>query len=170
MTAVLSHRWEGKCCPLHELRDPLEAISLTHGLQIVAVGLQASPNLQIKQCNLSWPHTQPVWNRIAGHKSFYWNYCHGCQNAGNCLSVPASPSQHVGPEASECYTGCLQEHDKPQQRMRLSVHPTSNAIQLHEQSSCSWQLQVVSPRSTLPANQALLLIARSMLTTCRVRI
>jgi len=50
MTAVVGHRWEGKCCPLQELRDPLEATSLTHGLQIVAMGFQASPNLQIKQC------------------------------------------------------------------------------------------------------------------------
>ena len=60
MTAVLSHRWEGKCCPLHELRDPLEATSLTHGLQIVAVGLQASPNLQIKQCIISGPYIRSV--------------------------------------------------------------------------------------------------------------
>ena len=67
MTAVLGHRWEGKCCPLHELRDPLEATSLTHGLQIVAVGFQASPNLQIKQCNLNWPHARPAWNRVVGH-------------------------------------------------------------------------------------------------------
>ncbi len=50
MTAVLGHRWEGKCCPLQELRDPDEPTSLTHGLQIVAIGFQASPNLQIKQC------------------------------------------------------------------------------------------------------------------------
>ncbi len=47
MTAVLGHRWEGECCPLHELCDPLEATSFTHGLQIVAVAFQASPNLQI---------------------------------------------------------------------------------------------------------------------------
>ena len=50
MTAVLGHRWKGKCCPLHELCDPLEATSLTHDLQIVAIGFQANPNLQIKQC------------------------------------------------------------------------------------------------------------------------
>jgi len=60
MTAVMCHRWEGECCPLHELRDPPEATSLTHGLQVVAVGFQASPNLQIKQCKLSWPHVTPV--------------------------------------------------------------------------------------------------------------
>ena len=39
MAAGGRDRWEGERCPLQKLCDALEAASVTHGLNVVGVGL-----------------------------------------------------------------------------------------------------------------------------------